>query len=203
MLWIGITGVMGSGKTTVSRRLEELGYPVEYADRVARDVVAPGTNGLDQVQQAFGPDVLAEDGSLDRAALGKIVFASEEKLRELEGILHPLIHERVTTFRAEAEAQGADFAFYDIPLLFEKGLMSRFDVIVCVIAERDELFKRLAKREGWSREEVESRLQHQVSQDEKMRGSQYVLDNSDDFEALFEQIESMLDSLSTSPILNS
>lgn len=202
MLWIGITGVMGSGKTTVSRRIEELGYPVEYADQVARAVVAPGSPGIEQVEQAFGADVLNGDGSLNREALGKLVFGDAEKLRDLEGILHPLIHQRVTEFRATAESQGAEFAFYDIPLLFEKKLMSRFDVIVCVIAEREELFNRLRAREGWDREEVESRLRHQVSQDEKMKGSQYILDNSDDMEALFEQIESMIDSLTTSPILN-
>ncbi|MEO0334912.1 MAG: dephospho-CoA kinase [Pseudomonadota bacterium] len=202
MDWIGITGMMGAGKTTVSRTIQGLGYPVAYADEVARSVLEPGTEGLSEVVSAFGSEVLKEDKTLDREALAKKVFGNRENLLQLEKITHPRIQAKVRDLQEEFKRRGAKLGFYDVPLLFEKNLEARFDTIVCVVADDGLVKERLKKRESWSDEEISSRLSHQLSQSVKEAGSQYVIHNNTDLEGLKVKVQSLINDLLIDPKKN-
>lgn len=193
---------MGSGKTTVSKLIQDLGHPVEYADEVARRVVAPGTDGLAKIAKTFGQRVLERDGSLNRNELGRLVFGDKENLARLEAILHPKIQEEVAEFRAQADRVGHQVGFYDVPLLFEKDLAPNFDSIVCVVTEPTFVVERLKKREGWDEAEIQSRMAHQLSQDVKMAGSQYIIENNSDQDSLRERVEEVVSSLCANPKKN-
>ena len=127
---VGLTGGVASGKSTVARMLSELGAVVVDADLLAREVVEPGTPGLAAVVEAFGPTVLADDGSLDRPALGSVVFADAAARKRLEGILHPLIRARAAAI--EAGAGPGALVVHDIPLLVETGQAGSFDAVLVV-----------------------------------------------------------------------
>ncbi|NQZ01366.1 MAG: dephospho-CoA kinase [Bdellovibrionales bacterium] len=202
MDWIGITGMMGAGKTTVSRLIEESGYPVEYADQVARSVLSPGSEGLREAVAVFGSEILNSDQSLNRAALAEKVFGHPDHLAKLEQITHPRIQAKVLEFREKHSRLGAKIGFYDVPLLFEKKLEDRFDTIVCVVSDRPLVVERLKKREDWSDEEIESRLNHQLSQSEKEQGSQYIISNNGSVEQLQQQVDSLLTDLLAGPKKN-
>lgn len=133
MVTIGLTGGVGSGKSTVARMLGEHGAFVVDADAVAREVVAPGTPGLGAVAAEFGPDVIAADGSLDRAALAAIVFTDDAARARLNAIVHPLIAARTAELMAEAAA--GQVVVHDVPLLVENQLAAAYDVVVVVLAD--------------------------------------------------------------------
>jgi dephospho-CoA kinase len=120
MKWLGLTGGIASGKSTVAKILRELSVPVVDADELSRQAVRPGTAGLKKIKSQFGAIILNSDGTLNRGALGKIVFGSQEKLHLLEAILHPEIQELRAQERRRLEREGTLIAFYDVPLLFEK-----------------------------------------------------------------------------------
>jgi dephospho-CoA kinase len=202
MDWIGITGMMGAGKTTVSQTIEQMGYPVIYADEVAHSILAPGAPGFQEVVTTFGVGVLNRDKTLNRSALAKLVFAHRSQLSKLEAITHPRIQAKVREFQDQCEQQAEPLAFYDVPLLFEKQLQSRFDVIVCVVADREVVLERLKKREGWSEQEITERLDCQLPQSEKEEGAQYVLQNNSSLEELKAQIVRLINDLLTNPKRN-
>lgn len=202
MDWIGVTGLMGAGKTTASQMIESLGHPVAYADEIAKSVLEPGAEGLTEVAVEFGQEVLSENGTLDRARLAEKVFGNPEQLLSLEKITHPKIQAEVLAFQQRCRELNLPLAFYDVPLLFEKSLQSRFDTIVCVVASQETLFARLRKRETWSDEEIQNRLDHQLSEEVKVEGSQYILQNDGSVEALKLQIENMVSDLLTNPKKN-
>lgn len=184
MKWVGLTGGMGSGKSSVTKLFRKHGIPVVDADALARDVVAKGSLGLAEVVQRFGPGVLTVQGELDRRALGSLVFGKSDALLDLENILHPLIQAKVQQARDEFERLGVPVALYDVPLLFEKNLEDQFDYILVVWVPIELQIERVMARDALTREEVHLRLKNQLPLDEKKHRADFVIDNSGNFGAL-------------------
>lgn len=174
-LYVGLTGGIGAGKSEVARLLAEHGAVVVDADAVSREVVAPGTQGLAEIAAEFGRQLLAADGALDRAALGRIVFADPVRRARLEEILLPRIAEQAWA-RLEAVPAG-QVAVYDVPLLVEEQMQDLFDVVVVVEAELETRLARLMQR-GLSREQALARIAVQASDAERRAVADVVLSNS-------------------------
>ena len=176
MLRVGLTGGIGTGKSEVSRRLASYGAVVIDADAVAREVVAPGTPGLAEVVQAFGPEVLRSDGTLDRDRLGELVFADESLRMKLNAITHPRVGERM----AELERQAGDalVIVHDVPLLAENHLAGSFDEVVVVDVPPRIQAERLARERGMSKDQAEARMGAQASREERLAVATIVVDNS-------------------------
>jgi dephospho-CoA kinase len=176
VLRIGLTGGIGSGKSEVSRLLTAHGAVVIDADRLAREVVEPGTPGLAQVVEAFGPGVLAPDGSLDRAALGDRVFGDNDARRRLEAIIHPRVRARA----AELEkAAGPDaVVVHDIPLLVETGQVGSFDGVIVVDVPVEIQVRRLVDRRGLTEAEARSRIAAQAPRERRAGAADWIVDNT-------------------------
>lgn len=195
MKWIGLTGGIATGKSTVAKLLRDEGLPVIDADSLAREVVAPDSDGLKAVVSAFGRDILCPDGSLDREKLGRLIFSSTDLRLKLEGILHPLIQERKNVERLRMEREGAAMAFYDVPLLFEKNLEKDFDKTVLVFAPAEVQRARLRERDGLSEQQIESRMNSQLSIDEKLKRADYVIFNQGSMSDLKANVSAVLKDL--------
>lgn len=182
MLRVGLTGSIGVGKSFVSSVLAELGCHVLDADETAREVVALNSPGLESIVIAFGKQVLNDDGTLDRAKLGSLVFADEGKRAELNSILHPHIIARQDERLREWEALDPDgIAVIDAALMIESGGYKRFDKLIVVYCREDIQLQRLMERNHLSRDEAERRIRAQMSQDEKKKFADYVIDTSEGF----------------------
>jgi len=183
MLKVGLTGSIAVGKSFVLGVLAELGCRVLDSDATARDVVARGTPGLDAVVAAFGKDILHQDGSLDRGSLGKIVFADEPKRKLLNSILHPLImaaqDEQIRRWEEE-DANG--IAVVDAALMIESGGYRRFDKLIVVHCRPEVQLERLISRERLSPEEASQRIAAQLSQEEKKKYGDFLIDTCGGFE---------------------
>lgn len=177
MLRIGLTGGIGAGKSAVSRRLVERGLALVDADRMAREVVEAGTEGLAAVVAAFGPEVLRADGTLDRPALGQRVFGDAEQLAVLNGLLHPRIGARTAELEQQAARAGAPALVHDVPLLVENGLAPLYHLVVVVEADEDARLQRLARTRGMSEQEARSRMAVQATDDARREAADVVLDN--------------------------
>jgi dephospho-CoA kinase len=173
---VGLTGGVASGKSTVSAILAELGAVVIDADALAREVVARGTAGLAAVVAEFGKGLLTPDGELDRPAMGRLVFADDDARRRLEGIVHPLVFERIVAL--EEQAGDADVVVHDIPLLAESGRADTFDAVLVVDAPRDLQVERMVRDRGWTREDAESRIAAQASREDRLAIATHVIENS-------------------------
>lgn len=191
---VGLTGGIGSGKSTVSALLRDHGAVVVDYDQIAREVVEPGTPGLAAIVQRFGPDVLAADGSLDRPALGAVVFADEAKRRDLEAITHPAVRARAAEL--EALAGPDDVVVHDIPLLAESGGRGPYDVVVVVDVPVQVQVDRLARDRGMSVEEAEARIGAQASRDDRAAVADVVVDNSGSLEELTAAVRDLWQELS-------
>ncbi|QJC51477.1 dephospho-CoA kinase [Paenibacillus albicereus] len=190
---IGLTGGIASGKSTVSRMLRERGAFVSDADEAARAVVEPGEPALGDIVRAFGDGVLQPDGRLDRAALGRIVFGQPDKLRRLEGILHPAIRRRMQEEMEQAERHRPDrLVFADIPLLFETGQDKAYDGVLTVYAPADVQLERLMKRSGMDEAEARRRIGLQLDLEEKRLRADWVIDNGGSEEETRLQVERFL-----------
>ena len=176
MLLVGLTGGIGSGKTTVARLLGARGAAVIDADDLARQAVAPGTDGFERVVQAFGRDILTPDGDLDRRRLGEVVFDHVDRRRELEAIVHPEVA-RLFMEAVEPYRTTKDVVIYSIPLLVERGMVDAFDVIVVVVADEDRRVERVVRDRGLDRDEVRARIAAQVTDAERSRVADVLLDN--------------------------
>jgi dephospho-CoA kinase len=174
---VGLTGGIASGKTTFAGVLRARGVPVVDADALARAAVAPGAPALGEIARAFGPGVLAADGTLDRKALAAVVFADPAARRRLEAITHPAVRRGMAEETARLAAAGHPLAFYDTPLLYEVGLEGALDSVVVVWAPRDVQRARLAARDGLSGAEAEARLAAQLPIDEKAARADFVVEN--------------------------
>ena len=183
---VGLTGGVASGKSTVSAVLRDLGAVVVDADALAREVVEPGTPGLAAVAAAFGPEVLADDGSLDRGRLGAVVFADPDRRQALEAIIHPLVRARAA--QIEAAADPGAVVVHDIPLLVETGQEKSFDAVIVVDVPEDVQVERAARERGWSREEARSRIAAQASREQRRAAATYVVDNSGTTEDLRQRV---------------
>ncbi|WP_116245242.1 dephospho-CoA kinase [Nocardiopsis sp. FIRDI 009] len=178
MLTVGLTGGIGSGKSAVSAELERLGATVIDADAIAREVVEPGTEGLAEVVEEFGEEVLTPEGRLDRARLGEIVFADEERLARLNAIVHPRVGERSAELMERARESGARVVVYDVPLLVENDLGSLYDVVVVVDAPDETRVERVAADRGMPREQVWARIRAQADREARLAAADLVVDNS-------------------------
>jgi dephospho-CoA kinase len=182
MLKVGLTGSIAVGKSFVVECFRELGCHVLDADRTAREVVEPRTIGLRRIVETFGSEVLDGD-KLDRAKLGAIVFADEEKRRTLNSIVHPLVIERQNEWIAEREASDPDgIVIVDAALMIESGGYKRFDKLIVVWCRADIQLARLMTRSSLSHDEAIRRIAAQMSQDEKKNYADYLIDTSDGFE---------------------
>ena len=171
---IGLTGSIACGKSTVSHYLRSLGYVVADADAISRALTAAGGAALPHIRSTFGDSVFFPDGTLDRRALGSIVFGNEQRRAELNAILHPLIIGEVTAQVNSAEAKTG-IAFADIPLLYECGMETHFDRIWVVSASRDTQIARLFERDGLSPKEACARIDAQMPLDEKCKRADAVI----------------------------
>lgn len=190
MLLVGLTGGIGSGKSEVTRRLAARGAVIVDADVIAREVVEPGTPGLAQVVQAFGRDVLAADGSLDRDALASVVFGDDDARRRLNAIVHPLVGAR--TMELIAAAGAADphaVVINDVPLLVEAGLQGRYEVVIVVAAAPETQLRRLVEQRGMSEADARARIDAQAPLSAKLAAADIVITNEGDLAALDAQVE--------------
>lgn len=191
MLTVGLTGGVATGKSTVARRLRELGAEIVDADLLARDVVAPGEPGLREVQREFGDDVIAADGTLDRGKLGAIIFASPDRRKALEAIIHPKVRARMRDAVLRVREHGtASVVVCDIPLLYESGVNLELVDRVLVVYARPEVQKeRLMKRNQLSAEEADARIAAQLPTRAKAERADDVIDNSGALEETLQQVD--------------
>jgi dephospho-CoA kinase len=183
---VGITGGIGAGKTASARLLVALGFPLLDTDQVARDVVAPGSAGLEAVIRAFGRGFMNADGGLDRAAMAARVFSDPAARDELERILHPLIQQRWQAWLELQRAGKSTVWFVVIPLLFEKDYLSHFGHIVAIGCSRTTQIARMKAR-GWDDKQVAARLGAQLPMEEKLRRAHEVVWNDGDITCLGDQ----------------
>jgi dephospho-CoA kinase len=186
VLRIGLTGGIGSGKSTVAGLLAARGARIVDADRIAREVVEPGTPGLEAVAAAFGPGVLTPDGALDRPALAAVVFADADARRRLDGIVHPLVRARAAEVVAAAPPDAV--VVQDVPLLVETGQAGSYDLVLVVEADLDTRVRRLVGR-GVSEEDARARIAAQATDEQRRAVADVVLDNSGTVEELEAQVE--------------
>ena len=192
---IGLTGGIASGKSTVARKLEQLGAFTIDADVLARDVVALGTEGLKAVVARFGNSVLAADGSLDRSALARVIFADSQARADLNAIIHPLVRERAAEL--EAAAPVGAVVVHVIPLLVETGQQDRFDAVVVVDTTVEEQLRRLTRRDGLTQTEAEQRVAAQASREERLGAATHVIDSSGPVRETMRQVDELWQNLST------
>ena len=190
---VGLTGGVASGKSTVSAILEELGAVVVDADRLAREVVAPGTDGLAEIEKAFGPGVLTPEGQLDRPAMGRIVFADPAKRSVLEGIIHP----RVRARGAELEAAAGPDAVvvHDIPLLVETGQADAFDAVVVVEVPAQVQVDRMTGLRGMSEQDALARMAAQATAAQRRAVATYLIENTGTREDLRQRVTEVFEEL--------
>ncbi len=191
---VGLTGGIGSGKSTVGRMIAALGVPVIDADQLAREVVAPGQPGHAEVAARW-PEVIGPDGAIDRKRLGALVFADPQARRALEAITHPRIQERLQQ-RAEAlDRAGHHLAFYEASLLVEANRHRDFDALVVVTADEEQQIARTVARDASSAEQARARVRAQLPLDEKRRVATHLIDNSGDLEKTRRQTEALVEAL--------
>jgi dephospho-CoA kinase len=176
VLRVGLTGGIGAGKSEVSARLAAQGAVVIDADAIAREVVEPGTEGLAEVVEAFGPEVLLPDGTLDRPRLGEIVFADPELRGKLNEIIHPRVGARMAEL--EREAGPASIVVHDVPLIAESGRTDAYDLVVVVDVPPRVQLDRLVRRRGMTREQAEARMAAQATREQRLAIADIVIDNS-------------------------
>ena len=184
MRLVGLTGGIGTGKSTFATALRELGVPVVDADRLAREAVRRGSPALLRIAREFGPEALGPDGELDRKRMADLVFGDAGARARLEAIVHPEVRRLLAEETARLAAAGHELAFYEVPLLYERGLDGEVDCVVVVWASVEAQRARLAARDGLSPEKAEARLAAQMPVDEKARRADAVVTNDGDLEGL-------------------
>ncbi len=195
---MGLTGGIGTGKSTVARMLEALGAVVIDSDRIVRELQAPGTPLLAEIAAAFGDAIVLPDGSLDRAALGTLVFRDEAARKRLNEIVHPAVGRESARRLQAARASGAALVVLDIPLLFEtrlhgtaSGANQGVEAVIVVYAPRELQVRRQLERNGYGREEAERRVDAQLSIEEKRARADHVIDNSGPLEETERQVRAL------------
>ena len=193
MFRLGLAGGIGSGKSTVSARLAEHGAVVIDYDRLAREAVEPGTPGLAAIAERFGAGVIAADGTLDRDALGAVVFGDDTARADLEAITHPAIFELATALEATVADDGV--VVHDLPLLVEAGMATLFDLVVVVDVPAYVQVERLVTQRGMTEAEVRARLAAQASREERAAVADVVLDNTGTIEELQARVDELWSSI--------
>jgi dephospho-CoA kinase len=193
---VGLTGGIGSGKSEVARLLAAHGAVVVDADVLAREAVAPGSEGLAEVAAEFGPGVLDADGSLDRAKLAKVVFGDPVRLATLNGIIHPFVRRRSAEIVAAAPVDAV--VVEDVPLLVENNLQGRYDVVVVVDASPETQLGRLTRVRGMSEGDARDRMSAQATRQQRAAVADVIIDNDGDRGALQTQVDALWEQLSAS-----
>ena len=200
MLIVGLTGNIGSGKSSVSRLFKDLGAAVLDTDQVARDVVVPGTEGLTKLVELFGNSILNPDGSLNRLQTAEIVFGNQDKLKQLNGIVHPAIREVLTKVIAEYRAEPKEpLLIIEAPLLIEVGLYKMVDQVWLVTVDEQEQIQRVMGRDQATLEQVLQRIEAQMPQKDKIPYADIVIDNSGDLNSVEQQVSKIWSDLVGSP----
>jgi dephospho-CoA kinase len=192
---VGLTGGIAAGKSTVARRFEELGAAIVDADKLARDAVAKGSEGLAEIVAAFGEGVLLSDGELDRKALGARVFADAGLRARLNAITHPRIAQLGALQIAEHTRRGAPYVLYEAALIVESGLHRGFQALVVVSVDPVVQLARLIERDGLSESEAKARIAAQMPLEKKVEVADFVIDNSGEPDALRERVAEVHGSL--------
>jgi dephospho-CoA kinase len=183
MLKVGLTGGIGVGKSHVSKTFADLGCYVYDADKIARDVVNPGTVGYQKVVDEFGEEILDSDKTINRARLGQIVFADNAKREKLNQILHPIIIAEQNNVIQEVIGKDPNaIVIMDAALMIETGSYKRFDKLIVIFCDKESQIERVMKRNNLSRSEVESRINSQMSTEEKRKYADIEIDTSGSFE---------------------
>ncbi|HSJ37520.1 MAG TPA: dephospho-CoA kinase [Planococcus sp. (in: firmicutes)] len=190
---IGLTGSIASGKSTVSKMLEELGYPIIDADLVARKVVEPGTGTLKKIGDLFGPEVIRQDGTMDRERVGALIFSNPAMRKQLNDIIHPAIREEMLRQRSEYLADGHKTIVMDIPLLFESKLQHFVDKILVVSVTEENQLARLMERNGLSERDARDRIGSQLPMSVKEEGADAVIYNNGTIEETARQLSRILE----------
>ncbi|WP_426497508.1 dephospho-CoA kinase [Streptomyces sp. D54] len=193
MLKVGLTGGIGAGKSEVSRLLVKYGAVLIDSDRIAREVVEPGTPGLAAVVEEFGPGVLTAEGTLDRPALGAIVFADAGRLAALNAIVHPLVGARAAELERAAPEDAV--VVHDVPLLTENGLAPLYDLVVVVDATAETQLERLVTLRGMTESDARARMAAQATRDQRRAVADLIVDNDGSLEALVPQVRTVWDEL--------
>ena len=178
MLILGLTGGIACGKSNISATLAGLGAVIVDGDLLSRELTAPGGAALPAIREVFGDDVFQPDGTLNRSALGSVVFGDDQARAALDDIMQPMLREMVLQRIEEARASGADVCVLDMPLLYEKDLDGFCDRVWCASLPRETQLERLMARDGFSLEEAEARLRSQLPTAEKARRADVVIDTS-------------------------
>lgn len=188
---LGITGNIASGKSSVSRELARRGALVVDADQLAREVVAPGSETLQQLVSAFGAGILRSDGQLDRTALGRTIFADDQARKRLDSIMHPAIARLSVKRLQQLRQQDHPLIVYEAPLLYEVGAQTRVDKVLLVTVSPEVQLQRLLDRDGLDKEQAQQRIAAQMPQQQKVARADYLIDNSGSWVATLEQIEQL------------
>jgi dephospho-CoA kinase len=196
MAVVGLTGGIGSGKSVVAGWLRDAGVPVIDADQLAREAVAPGTPALASIARTFGEHLIGDDGALDRAALGKIVFSDPKKLAMLNTITHPAILARAGDQMVALMTDGHPWVVYEAALILENGLAPGLRSLVAVVCDPEAQIDRVMARDGLSREEAGARLSAQTDNKARREAADFALENDGDLNALEIQVEALVATLS-------
>lgn len=189
---IGLTGGIGSGKSTVAGMLADAGYPVVDADQLAREVVEPGQPALTELAEAFGADVLDKEGALRRGELAARAFVDKQRTELLNSITHPRIQELRRRRFAEAESAGAEAVVYDMPLLVEQGADKHCDLVVVVDADVEERVSRLAQHRGLDSADARRRIAQQIDDETRRAAADVIIDNNGPVGDLEAQVQDLL-----------
>ncbi|WKK61453.1 dephospho-CoA kinase [Corynebacterium sp. P3-F1] len=189
---IGLTGGIGSGKSTVAKLLDHEGFPVVDADKIAREIMEPGSPVLDEVAAAFGDDLINEDGSLDRGELARRAFVDKPSTEKLNSITHPAIRAESERRFAAAEAAGESAVIYDMPLLVELGMHRAMDLTVVVDVDAEERVRRLTMSRGLDEADARARIAQQIDDAARTAAADIIIDNNGDEEHLKPQVEKLV-----------
>ena len=195
LLRVALTGGIATGKTYVRTRLASHGLPTLDADTLARDAVAPGTTGLAAVASRFGPGVIRADGSLDRRALGAIVFGDAHARADLEAIVHPQVREATGAWLDRLADGGESVGIVDIPLLYETGRDRDFDRVIVTSCPRSQQIARVVERDGLTAAQAEARIDAQLLTDDKLRRADFVIDTGGTYGDTNRQIDRIVEKL--------
>ena len=191
MLKIGLTGGIGTGKSSVTEAFQSLGAAVINADLLGHDAYLPGTIGFEEVVTEFGQDIVGSDGQIDRKKLGPIVFSDSSKMDRLNEIMHPLIRDLIEERLVTLESNQNKVAVVEAAILIEAGWKSLFDEIWVVISDPEEVINRLRVRNGLSREDAAKRIDSQMSNDERIEHGDVVVENTGSMEDLQTRVNSL------------
>lgn len=186
---VGLTGGIASGKSTVSKHLQKAGFPVIDADQVAREIVEVGTPALQEIFDAFGQHLQESDGSLNRKALGHIIFTDPQKRERLNQITHPRIAQRTLEYMQQHQKQETPILIYEAPLLIENHIHEQMDEVLLISLSEETQIQRLCMREALTQEEALTRIRSQMSLAEKKKYATYIIQNEGDENDLLEEIK--------------